>query len=113
MSSVPSGKPVLLQDLVANADLYDNTSIRVTGKLTLLENTAMVEYKHASLRLNTELVDVSAPTGAMIQCIGEVKYDVNVGQLVLTPRILKMVETMDMEIYEKAVKLLNQYQQST
>lgn len=48
------------------------------GRLTLFDatqNTAMVEYKDASLRLNTELVDVYAPIGAMIQCIGEVKYD--------------------------------------
>ncbi|KAI8335946.1 telomere-capping, CST complex subunit-domain-containing protein [Chlamydoabsidia padenii] len=116
MSTVPSGKPVLLQDLVTNAQQYTNTSIRVTGMLRYydpIQNSATMEYKQASLRLNTELVDVHAPIDAMIQCIGEVDYDEGLDQLVLKPRILRKVETMDMEIYEKSVSLLNQYLQTT
>ncbi|KAI8093329.1 telomere-capping, CST complex subunit-domain-containing protein [Halteromyces radiatus] len=116
MTTVSPGKLVLLQDLIQDPQRYDNTSIRITGRLVNFQpanNIAIIEYKQSSLQLDTELIDIGMNTGTMVQCIGEVKYDQQLGQLVLKPRIIRDVDSLDMNLFEKTVLLRQQHEQTT
>ncbi|ORZ24553.1 telomere-capping, CST complex subunit-domain-containing protein [Absidia repens] len=115
MTTLSSGKHVFIEELVENPQKYDNTSIRVLGRLIdyhAARNTATMVSKNASLRLNTELVEIYVRDTCLVQCIGEVHYDQNIGQLVLKPRILRNMDIVDIDIYEKTVLASRQYDKS-
>ncbi|KAI8074607.1 telomere-capping, CST complex subunit-domain-containing protein [Gongronella butleri] len=105
---LPHGKPVLLQDVAADPDSFAGMYLRVTGILSEYQaalNRATLEFKGATLALDTELVEMTMGTGRMIQCIGEARKDPEQGALVLRPKIVRDVDAMDMELYEKAINL--------
>ncbi|KAI8376472.1 telomere-capping, CST complex subunit-domain-containing protein [Radiomyces spectabilis] len=106
---IPSGQLVLLQDLADNPEAYNQTSIRATGLLRSYRpecNEAIIEHEGSILRLMTDLI-IPFPfeTNALIQCIGEVHLEESNQELVLRPRIVRNVDTLDMKLYKERIQL--------
>ncbi|KAL0139373.1 telomere-capping, CST complex subunit-domain-containing protein [Mucor lusitanicus] len=107
MSNVPSARLVLFKDL-ANCKTGD--SVRVTGLWQAYDdttNTALMEYDNVKANIRLEQIDQPLPqAGDVVQCIGEIMEMLsNTAQI--QARIVRSVNTIDMELYEKVVELRN------
>ncbi|KAI9301813.1 telomere-capping, CST complex subunit-domain-containing protein, partial [Cunninghamella echinulata] len=112
---IPPGKLVLLQDLEANPQQFDKATIRVTGRLVSYDpslNKAVITYRNVLLHLDTELIEMNYKNDTLIQCIGEVEYNKELEYLILRPRVTLNADDLDMELYEKTVQLLQQYEKT-
>ncbi|KAI8378261.1 telomere-capping, CST complex subunit-domain-containing protein [Choanephora cucurbitarum] len=108
MSKVPSAKLVLLKDL-ANCQVGD--SVRITGIWTEYDsnsNIAMIQYNdvEAEIDVSQAQEQVSFDEGELVQCLGEITNKTTEATQVRA-RIVRSVNTLDMELYEKAVELRN------
>ncbi|KAG2197095.1 hypothetical protein INT46_008696 [Mucor plumbeus] len=107
MSSVPSARLVLFKHL---EKCQKGESIRVTGLWKAYDetnNTAIIYYDNVQAKINLDQIDQIIPQkGEVVQCIGEVMeaFD-NLTQI--RARIIRSVNTIDMELYEKVVELRN------
>ncbi|KAI8640590.1 telomere-capping, CST complex subunit-domain-containing protein [Parasitella parasitica] len=107
MSNVPSARLVLFKDL---KNYREGDSVRITGLWEVYDeskNTATLRYNDVEAIINLSQVDqIIAQKGDLVQCIGEIMEVAN-GSTVLQARIIRCVNTIDMELYEKVVELRN------
>ncbi|CDS03480.1 hypothetical protein LRAMOSA00882 [Lichtheimia ramosa] len=111
---VPSGQLVLrLTEIRDDPQSFANKSVRLKGILKTFDpgtNFATIEYDGYTLEINTELLDpFSFPIGAMVEFIGELES--NQAKLILRPRIARSLDTLDLELYEKAAQYKRKYMQ--
>ncbi|KAL7319185.1 hypothetical protein PS15m_002353 [Mucor circinelloides] len=107
MSNVPSARLVLFKDLTK---CKTGDSVRVTGLWQAYDdtsNTALMEYDNVKATVHLEQIDQLLPRkGDVVQCIGEIMETSN-NAIQIQARIVRSVNTIDMELYEKVVKLRN------
>ncbi|KAL9556065.1 hypothetical protein MBANPS3_002061 [Mucor bainieri] len=107
MSNVPCARIVLFRDL---AKYKTGDSVRVTGLWQAYDdttNTALMEYDNVKATIRLEQIDQPLPqTGDVAQCIGEI-MEMSNNATQIQARIVRSVNTIDMELYEKAVRLRN------
>ncbi|CAO3625294.1 unnamed protein product [Mucor fragilis] len=107
MSNVPSARLVLFKDL---AKCKTGDSVRVTGLWQAYDNTtntALMAYDNVEATILLEQTDQPLPqTGDVVQCIGEI-MEMSSNATQIQARIVRCVNTIDMELYEKVVELRN------
>ncbi|KAG0168867.1 hypothetical protein DFQ28_004486 [Apophysomyces sp. BC1034] len=83
-----------------------DSSVRVTGKLVSFDpaaDRAVIEHKNARLAISTELIDAFPfEQGVMTQFIGELHRGQDHMPL-LQARVVRNVDTLDMDLYEKVI----------
>ncbi|GAN08134.1 hypothetical protein MAM1_0190d07641 [Mucor ambiguus] len=107
MSNVPSARLMLFKDLTK---CKTGDSVRVTGLWQAYDditNTALMEYDNVKATISLEQIDQILPqAGDVVQCIGEI-MEMSKDAIQIQARIVRSVNTIDMELYEKVVELRN------
>ncbi|KAJ8657681.1 hypothetical protein O0I10_006496 [Lichtheimia ornata] len=109
---IPSGQLVLrLTEIRDDPQAFANKSVRLKGILKTFDpgaNFATIEYDDYQLEIDTALLDpFSFPIGTMIEFIGELQS--NEAKLILRPRVARSMDTLDLELYEKAAQYKRKY----
>ncbi|KAI8877543.1 hypothetical protein K501DRAFT_260227 [Backusella circina FSU 941] len=110
MSNVPSGKFMLLNKLNT---CKAGDSVRVVGmwKSYDKEKTiALLSYKDSNAEVSLTLTDNELPReGDTVQCIGEVMEEELFGIARIQARTIRVVNTLDMDLYERVLMLRNKH----
>ncbi|GAA5799957.1 telomere-capping, CST complex subunit-domain-containing protein [Helicostylum pulchrum] len=108
MSTVPSARLVLLKDV---KECRNGDSIRVTGlwkKYDAGIDLAVIQYDGHEVQVDTAHIDHIWPIeGDIVQCIGEVTEEATFGTVRMCARIIRIVNTLNLDLYEKVVQLRN------
>ncbi|KAI8048601.1 telomere-capping, CST complex subunit-domain-containing protein [Gilbertella persicaria] len=108
MSKVPSAKIVLLKDL---SGCQVGESVRVTGIWTRYDadkSIAVIQYNDIEVEIDISQAQDQTilPEGDVVQCLGEIEKKTS-DITRIHARIIRSVNTLDMELYERAVELRN------
>ncbi|KAI9272500.1 hypothetical protein BY458DRAFT_508961 [Sporodiniella umbellata] len=106
MSEIPSGKMVLLRNLHQSRK---GDSVRITGVWKNTgEGLGLLCYDGVEVEIRAQDGWCIPGEGDLVQCIGELTEEPTFGILRMNARIIRTVNGMDMELYEKVAGLVNQ-----
>eukprot|EP00697_Spironema_sp_BW2_P011719 gnl/Spiro4/2753_TR1339_c0_g1_i1.p1 gnl/Spiro4/2753_TR1339_c0_g1~~gnl/Spiro4/2753_TR1339_c0_g1_i1.p1 ORF type:complete len:126 (+),score=20.76 gnl/Spiro4/2753_TR1339_c0_g1_i1:30-380(+) len=110
---VPSARIVGLEEV---HPAMQNQSVRVFGRLVEFDPSsqiAVLNHQGHSLRVNTELIaGVVLKSDSQYQFIGELRGAEDTdGSLVLEARVCRLVDGIDLELFQQALQLRNQFLQ--
>ncbi|ORE07046.1 hypothetical protein BCV72DRAFT_227389 [Rhizopus microsporus var. microsporus] len=105
MTDIPSGKLVLLRDL---HKCRKGDTVRITGIWEVQEGfTGILSYEGIEVEVRMDYQADISLNGHLVQCIGEILEEPTFGILRINGRILRNVDMLDMELYEKVTDLVN------
>ncbi|KAI8994676.1 telomere-capping, CST complex subunit-domain-containing protein [Pilobolus umbonatus] len=109
MASISPGRLTLLCDLHKNVV---GDSVRVTGilkKHDMANDLIVIDYDGSQAEISIKnIYDFVYINGDLIQCIGEVTEKAVMGMPKIEARILRTVNTLDMDLYYRVVTYLNE-----
>ncbi|CAO3639629.1 unnamed protein product [Mucor hiemalis] len=103
---IPSAKLVLLKNA---ASCKKGDSVGITGilkKYNPNNNIAVIHYDGFEAEVDTSKLVQDVPAkGDVLQCLGEVIEEATFGILRIQARIIRQVNTLHLDLYEKTVEL--------
>mmetsp|Transcript_39143 Transcript_39143/g.54593 ORF Transcript_39143/g.54593 Transcript_39143/m.54593 type:complete len:130 (-) Transcript_39143:46-435(-) len=118
-TQIKSGRPYFPSEITERTPLFlslgTNQSVRVIGRLIgcdIHEDTASLEDEGALLVVDLRFISSNRPqVGSLVMVIGET-FEKQVGekkQFIVTARIWKCVDGMDMGLYRHSITLCRHY----
>ncbi|KAF3656585.1 putative protein phosphatase 2C 34-like [Capsicum annuum] len=113
MATVASGALVNLEELVPPSPHFNHgTSLRVTGKLQKYDvetAIAVIVDGNASLKVDTQHLNLNLRIGSIFQFIGELLL-VPDHEAILKARVGRNMDGMDLNLYRQTLQLLRDFQ---
>ncbi|KAL1932831.1 hypothetical protein VTP01DRAFT_8509 [Rhizomucor pusillus] len=99
---------VYIREIKEDPVLYLYESVRVKGELIeVATDKAVIEYEGVSLTLNLEYIDtIDYSIGTMIECFGDIINDKQSNEIMLQPRIIRNLDTLDMELHDRVIHVI-------
>ncbi|RAL54278.1 unnamed protein product [Cuscuta campestris] len=111
-SAIKSGTLVTLQELNPSSPFFkQGASLRVTGKLQdydVESASAIVVDDNASLKIDTQHLNVNIRPGSIYQFIGELHFGSG-NEAILKARVGRNVDGMDLSLYHQSLQLLRNF----
>ncbi|CAH9061520.1 unnamed protein product [Cuscuta epithymum] len=111
-SAIKAGALVMLQELNPSSPFFkQGASLRVTGKLQdydVQTACAVVVDGNASLKIDTQHLNVNIRPGSIYQFIGELHIDPS-NEAILKARVGRNVDGMDLNLYNQSLQLLRNF----
>nr|GLL42251.1 CST complex subunit TEN1 [Ipomoea trifida] len=111
-SAIRAGALVTLQELNPSSPFFmQGASLRVTGKLqeyNVETDSAVISNGNASLRIDTERLNISIRPGSIYQFIGELHIGPS-DEAILKARVGRNVDGMDLNLYHQSLQLLRNF----
>ncbi|KAG2207501.1 hypothetical protein INT47_004249 [Mucor saturninus] len=107
MEGVVSARLVPFRDL---DKCVKGESVRLTGiwkKYDQDTQMAVMRYDTYEAEVDTALLSTLPAIGDIVQCIGEVIDEATFGMLRIQARIVRIVNTIELDLYERVVRLRN------
>ncbi|XP_073036336.1 CST complex subunit TEN1 [Primulina eburnea] len=112
-SAVNSGALVTLQELKPSSPNFKpGGAFRVTGKLqeyTLETAVAVITDGNASLKVDTQHLNLNLRPGSLYQFIGELHIEPS-NEAILKARVGRNVDGLDLNLYLQSMQLLREFQ---
>nr|GMD70672.1 CST complex subunit TEN1-like [Ipomoea batatas] len=111
-SAIRAGALVTLQELNPSSPFFkQGASLRVTGKLqeyNVETDSAVISNGNASLRIDTERLNISIRPGSIYQFIGELHIGPS-DEAILKAQVGRNVDGMDLNLYHQSLQLLRNF----